>query len=400
MLERVSYNDFKQQFKSHMASEKYVFLDLKGVNAPYEDELAEAAARVVRSGRYIGGEEVERLEEKIGEVCRTPYAVAVSNGLDALRLILRASVELGRIPRGAEVIVPANTYIATVLAVRDAGLVPVLADVDLLTSNLRGGDALEALVTPRTAAVMPVHLYGRVAWDEALADMARRRGLLVVEDNAQAIGAVSPVEGLHGTFVTGGLGDAAGMSFYPTKNVGALGDAGAVTTHDAELAATVRALANYGAPRRYDNRYEGFNCRMDSIQAAMLTVKLAHLEEENADRRRRAAVYRSVISNPAVRLPLDAGEGHVYHQFVVHTDDRRRFCDYLDANGVGWDIHYAVPAHLQPCYAGSDRLVFPQGGLLVTERLAATCVSLPITRCTSMEDAAKIGKIIDGYAVL
>lgn len=383
-----------------MATRRFDFLDLKGVNAPYIDELARAAERVVRSGRYVGGEEVERLESKMCDVCGVSHTVAVSNGLDALRLILRAYVEMGRIRRGAEVIVPANTYIASVLAIRDAGLVPVLADVDPLTSNLKGGEALERLVTPRTAAIMPVHLYGQVAWDMEIADMARRYRLVVVEDNAQAVGAVSPVAGLHGTSVTGGLGDAAGMSFYPTKNIGALGDAGAVTTHDAELASVVKALANYGAPRRYNNIYEGFNCRMDPIQAAMLCVKLDHLKEENDDRRARADVYRSVIDCKGVRLPDNAGAAHVYHQFVVHVSDRSRFCSWLDNNGVGWDIHYAVPPHRQPCYAGGDKLIVPEGGLPVTELLADTCVSLPITRCTSMDDARKIGEIINGYAGL
>ena len=379
-----------------MTARRYEFLDLRGVNAPYMEELVAAAERVVRGGRYVGGEEVERLEASLRQVCGVPYAVAVSNGLDALRLILRGYVELGRMRPGDEVIVPANTYIASVLAVRDAGLVPVLADVDPLTSNIAGGDALEALITPRTAAIMPVHLYGRVAWDASLADIAERHNLIVVEDNAQAIGAVSPVAGLHGSCVTGGLGHAAGMSFYPTKNIGALGDAGAVTTHDGELAAVVRALANYGAPKRYDNVYEGFNCRMDPLQAAMLQVKLAHLREENDDRRARAAFYRSAITNGAVALPADAGEAHVYHQFVVHVADRTGFCSWLDANGVGWDIHYAVPPHRQRCYAEGG-VVVPAGGLPVTERLAATCVSLPITRCTSLADAGEIAAIINGY---
>ena len=231
----------------------YGFLDLKGVNAPYIEALAEAASRVVRSGRYVGGEEVESLERKMSDVSGAPYTVAVSNGLDALRLILRAYVELGRLRPGCGVIVPANTYIATVLAIRDAGLTPVLADVDPLSSNLKGGEVLERLIGPDTGAIMPVHLYGRVAWDDDMASIARRHNLLVIEDNAQAIGAESPAAGLFGTRLTGSLGHAAGMSFYPTKNVGALGDAGAVTTHDPQLAAMVRALANYGADRRYHN---------------------------------------------------------------------------------------------------------------------------------------------------
>ncbi len=281
---------------------KYPFLELGTVNAPYFDELEEAVVRVVRSGRYIGGKEVEVFEADLCALTGAPFAVGVSNGLDALRLILRGYVAMGEMQPGDEVIVPANTYIASVLAISDAGLTPVLAEPDVATSNL-DTTLLERYLTPRTRAVMPVHLYGRVCWDERLKIFAETHGLKVIEDNAQAIGAVAPVGGLYGRNVTGALGDAAAFSFYPTKNVGALGDAGAVTTRDGRLAAAVRALANYGSDRRYHNVYKGFNCRLDPMQAAVIRVKLAHVAEENALRRAIARVYVGGVSNQAVRLP-------------------------------------------------------------------------------------------------
>lgn len=374
---------------------KYPFLDLGPVNAPYMDDITAAMERIVRGGRYVGGAEVEQLEANLCRLTGASHAVAVSNGLDALRLILRGYVELGALKPGDEVIVPANTYIASVLAITDAGLRPVLVDPEEATSNLDVERVAEAL-TPRTRAIMPVHLYGRVCWSEALAAIARDNNLLVVEDNAQAIGAVTPVAGLHGQHTTGALGHAAGFSFYPTKNIGAMGDAGAVTTSDAELARVVRALANYGGDRRYHNVYCGFNCRMDPLQAAVLNVKLPHIDEENELRRNLADIYLSGIDNPEVRLPqrpATRGE-HVYHQFVVHVDDREAFIRHLDANGVGWDCHYAVPPHRQPCYADT----LGRGAHLpVTEQLGDTCVSLPITRCTSVDDVAAIVGIINCF---
>jgi len=376
---------------------KYPFLNLSTVNAPYLHELEQAAVAVVRSGRYVGGEEVTQLERRIAAIAQTPYAVAVSNGLDALRLILRAYVLMGRMNPGDEVIVPANTYIASILAISDAGLTPVLAEPSAATSNL-DTSRLESLIGPRTRAIMPVHLYGRVCFDATLTEQAERHNLLIIEDNAQAIGAMSVHAGVAGTHATGGLGHAAGISFYPTKNIGALGDAGAVTTHDAELARTVRALANYGADRRYHNLHLGFNCRMDAIQAAMLNVKLQHLDAENSYRRNIASIYCSRIDNPEISLPAFTSDC-VFHQFVVHTRRRAAFTAHLDANGVGWDMHYATPPHLQPCYANAaaSNLRMPAGGLPVTVQLADTCVSLPISRCTSPDDAARIAEIINAF---
>lgn len=372
---------------------KYPFLDLGTVNEPYADELIAAAERVIRSGRYIGGPEVEALESQLGEMLGAPSVVGVSNGLDALRLILRAYCETGVFKQGDEIIYPANTYIASVLAISDAGLVPVPVDVDVKTMNL-DTSLLESAVTPRTRGIMAVHLYGRVAWDDKLVECASRHGLKIIEDCAQALGARTLSKGLYDSPHAGALGDAAGISFYPTKNVGALGDGGAVVTHDAELARTVRALANYGSETRYHNIYKGFNCRLDPLQAAFLQVKLPHLDRENADRFARALAYQRTISHPDIILPYMSAEvtDNVWHQYVIRVTGgkRDRLREKLAERGVGTDIHYAVPPHCQPCYADMTH-----GPLPVTEQLAGEILSLPIATGTSVADAAEIARIIN-----
>lgn len=376
---------------------KYPFLDLTAVNAPYMDEMAAAAERVIRSGRYVGGEEVARLEAEIGERLGAPFVVGVSNGLDALRLILRAYVETGIMKSGDEVIYPANTYIASVLAISDAGLVPVAVDVDETTMNI-DTSLIEEAITERTRGIMTVHLYGRVAWDERLVDISRRHNLKIIEDCAQAFGARTLSAGLFASRHAGALGDAAGISFYPTKNIGAVGDAGAVVTHDENLARTVRALANYGSDRRYHNIYRGFNCRLDPIQAVMLRVKLPRIDDENADRFARALAYQRTITNPAVTLPYISREinDNVWHQYVIRVPAglRDSFRQQLEGKGVGTDIHYAVPPHLQPCYADMKHGLLP-----VTERLAAEVVSLPIAGALSVADTAEIGRIINAISL-
>lgn len=360
---------------------KYPFLDLKTVNAPMMAQLKEAACGVIDSGRYIGGPEVEAFEAELARKTGADHAVGVSNGLDALRLIFKAYIALGRLKPGDGVIVPANTYIASVLAVTDAGLEPVFADASLTTLNL-DEQALESAYTPEVKAVLTVHLYGRPCGGPELLDFVRRHGLLLIEDNAQALGAA-----------TGNIGDAAGVSFYPTKNIGALGDAGAVLTRHAELAVMVRTLANYGSDVRYHNIYEGYNCRLDTLQAAMLRVKLRYLEAETARRRRLAAVYETGIHHPAVRKPLmENPDPCVWHQYPVLVPDRADFRNYLNGNGVGSDVNYPTPVHLQPCYSRYSGARMP-----VAEQIARQVVCLPISACTSEADAAEISAIINAY---
>lgn len=373
---------------------KYPFLDLRHANETYMDELMAAAERVIRSGRYIGGTEIDAVEDDLAQLTSTKYAIGVSNGLDALKLIVRAYVEMGVFERGDEIIVPANTYIASLLAISDAGLVPVPVDVDIRSMNIDIRAAEEA-VSPSTKGIMTVHLYGRMAWDTDLMDMAGRHNLKIIEDCAQAIGGRATVAGINGTVEAGGLGDAAAFSFYPTKNIGALGDAGAVTTNDRVLADTVRALANYGSDRRYHNIYRGYNCRMDPLQGAMLAVKLRHTADENADRFARALAYHRTIRKDGVVTPemSNAVTDNVWHQYVIrvldgHRDQMRE--RLLDA-GVETDIHYPTPPHLQPCYAGSLR----HGPLPVTEQLSGEILSLPIGPGTSVKDAAEIAEILN-----
>lgn len=365
---------------------RYPFLDLGHVNTPYSVALKEAACRVIDSGRYVGGIENEAFERELSAFIGTDYAVGVSNGLDALRLILRGYMELGRISLGDEVIVPGNTYVATVLAITDMGLKPVFVDADPQTLNI-DTSLIEVAVTSRTRAIMTVHLYGRPAYDRVMKLVAQRHDLLIIEDNAQAIGA-----DVDGT-MTGAIGDAAAFSFYPTKNVGALGDAGAVTTNDKYLADVVKALSNYGSDRRYHNIYEGYNCRLDPIQAAFLRVKLANVYKETERRRRLAGMYESNITNPLVVKPMVDNPDHsVWHQYVVRVADREKFCNYLTCNGIGWDVHYAIPPHMQPCYSRYRTVSLP-----VTDRLAVEVVSLPMSSCTSECDVAEIATIINAY---
>lgn len=373
---------------------KYPFLDLGVLNSPFAEELKAAAARVIDSGRYIGGAEVEAFERNLATMCQVPHVVGVSNGLDALRLIFGALIELKRLKPGDKVVVPANTYIASVLALSHNGLVPVFAEPDSETHNLDTA-RLETIVNADSSikAILVVHLYGRPCYDEALARVVRNHGLILVEDNAQAIGAHATIESPYGTTATGSLGVAAGFSFYPTKNLGALGDAGAMATHDAELAATVRALANYGSEKRYHNIYCGFNCRIDPVQAAFINVKMPHLDAENAHRRAVAAVYDTVIDNPAVVKPRrDDPDISVWHQYVLCVRHREKFREYLAQNGVGTDIHYPVAPHMQPCYSAFSELPLP-----VATRLAASVVSIPVSSATSLSDACEIAHIINRY---
>lgn len=371
---------------------KYKFLDLAAANEPYIDELQEAACNVIKSGRYLRGEQTNLLEQEIAGLCEAKYCIAVSNGLDALRLILRAYIEMGVLHHEDHVIVPANTYIASVLAISDNGMTPCLCDARPDTMNM-DSSLIENLITPAATAIMPVHLYGTPCWDDELMTLAKRYDLKIIEDNAQGIGAKSDVAGINGTFTTGGLGHASAISFYPTKNLGALGDAGAVVTNDEGLAKTVRAIANYGSDTRYHNIYMGLNCRIDEIQAAMLRVKLRYLNVENMRRHEVAKTYDSYITNPLVKKPDIFDEMiQIWHQYVIRVDKRDQMRDFLEKNGVATDIHYATPPHRQPCYRRFQSYKLP-----VTNDIADHAISLPIGHPISQDDAKAIAAIINTF---
>lgn len=363
----------------------YSFLNLADANSPYICELQQAAMRVVNSGRYIGGEEVEAFERELSAAVSTDYAVGVGNGLDAMRLILRAYMEMGKLHEGDEVITSSNNYIAGILAVTDCRLKPVFVEPDLATLNLDPAK-IEAAVSGRTRVIMPVHLYGRISpVPEKFA-----REFIVMEDCAQSIGA------RFCGHPCGSLGSAGAFSFYPTKNIGALGDAGAVTTNNGELAECVRALRNYGSLRQYHNIYRGVNSRMDPIQAAMLRVKLPHMDEENALRRANAQAYDEELDNPLIikpQMPADPDE-HVWHQYVVRIvgGHRDEFRDFMAKNGVETAVHYPTAVHHQPCYEEYSGLHLP-----VAEQLAGEVVSLPVSRCTKSGDARQIARIANRF---
>jgi dTDP-4-amino-4,6-dideoxygalactose transaminase len=361
------------------------FLSLKDVTAQHSAEINEAVTRVVNSGWYLQGKENEQFEKDYSEYIGTKYTVGCANGLDALIWIFRAYVELGVMKPGDEVIVPANTYIASILAITENGLKPVLVEPKANTLEI-DDDLIEAAVTPKTKAICIVHLYGRCAYTEKIGAICKKYGLKLVEDNAQAHGC-----SFNGS-KTGSLGDAAGHSFYPGKNLGALGDGGAVTTDDEELAKAIRALANYGSQRKYVFKYAGRNSRLDEIQAAVLDVKLKYLEEGNSHRREIAHYYYEHISNPLVTLPdLLPDEQNVYHLFpvIVGGGKRDALHDYLAENGIGTVIHYPIAPHKQECYA-KEPWNNPQLSLPITERLADEELSLPIGPTITLEEAKEV----------
>ena len=365
---------------------KVKFLDLKAVTALHGDEVREAVTSVVDSGWYLQGDAVAGFERNYAAYVGTRNAIGVANGLDALTLILRAMLELGRLKPGDEVIVPANTYIATILAVTENGLTPVLVEPDPVTMQLDGKRMRQA-VSPRTRAVMLVHLYGRCAYTEEIGDICRENNLALIEDNAQAHGCR-----YHGRR-TGSLGLAAAHSFYPGKNLGALGDGGAVTTDDDELAEVIRAIANYGSTRKYVFRYVGRNSRLDEIQAAVLDVKLRHLDADNARRVEIAEKYLWGVRNPLISLP-DRGEpdGNVYHIFPIRCDRRDELQRYLADNGVQTLIHYPIPPHRQECYSGWSSLSLP-----VTESIHATELSLPMSPVLSDADVQMVIDFLNAF---
>ena len=363
------------------------FLSLKDVTALYEAEINEAVARVVHSGWYLQGPENEAFEKNYSQFIGTKYTIGCANGLDALIWIFRAYIEMGVMKPGDEVIVPANTYIATILAITENGLVPVLVEPDINTLQI-DDSLIEEAITPRTRAITIVHLYGRLAWTEKIAHLCKKYNLKLIEDNAQAHGCKTP-DGR----VTGSLGDAAGHSFYPGKNLGALGDGGAVTTNDSELARVVRTLANYGSSRKYVFDYTGRNSRLDEIQAAVLNVKLRHLADANNARRAIAGRYIKGIKNPLIAMPVTLpAEQNVFHLFPVLCERRDELQAYLQENGVQTIIHYPIPPHKQVCYKEWNGMSLP-----VTEAIHARELSLPIGPAISIEDADKVVEIINNF---
>lgn len=373
---------------------KIPFLSLKDVTAIHAAEINEAVSRVVNGGWYLQGKENEKFEKDYSEFIGSKYTVGCANGLDALIWIFRAYVEMGVLKSGDEIIVPANTYIATILAITENGLIPVLVEPKPNTLEI-DDDLIEAAITDKTKAIAIVHLYGRCAYTDKIGDLCKKYNLKLVEDNAQAHGC-KHTDGR----VTGSIGDAAGHSFYPGKNLGALGDGGAVTTNDPELAAAIRALANYGSQKKYVFKYTGRNSRLDEIQAAVLDVKLKYLVEDNAKRKVVAHYYYEHINNPLITLPdLLPDEQNAYHLFpiiVSGKENRNRLHDYLEQNGVGTVCHYPIAPHKQECYA-KEGWNTPQLSLPITERLADEELSIPIGPSITMEEVAQIVKLINNF---
>lgn len=369
------------------------FLSLKDVTALHGAEINEAVSRVVNGGWYLQGRENEEFEKHYSEFIGTKYTVGCANGLDALIWIFRAYIEMGVMQPGDEVIVPANTYIATILAITENGLTPILIEPRLNTLEI-ADNLIEAAITPKTKAIAIVHLYGRDAYTEKIGAICKKYNLKLVEDNAQAHGC-KHTDGC----VTGSIGDAAGHSFYPGKNLGALGDGGAVTTNDPELAATVRALANYGSQRKYVFKYAGRNSRLDEIQAAVLDVKLKYLIEDNAHRKEVAHYYYEHINNPLITLPDRLPDAqNVYHLFPILVGGGKRdvLHDYLEQHGVGTMIHYPIPPHHQECYA-REAWNTPRHSLPITEQLAAEELSLPIGPSITEEEVAYVVETLNTF---
>jgi dTDP-4-amino-4,6-dideoxygalactose transaminase len=364
------------------------FLDLKGINLQYESELLEAFNRVLHSGWYIKGKELELFEKEFAQYCGVKHCIGVANGLDALILIIEAYKILGLFKDGDEIIVPSNTYIASILAISRNNLIPVLAEPDLHTFNIDPG-LVKALITPKTKGILAVHLYGQTADIDPLRELCAEYNLKLIEDAAQSQGA--KYKGVR----AGNLGDAAGFSFYPGKNLGALGDAGAITTNDDQLADVIVALHNYGSKIKYENLYAGVNSRLDELQAAFLRVKLVHLDDENSRRGLVANRYLSELDNPLIRLPQVADYGdHIWHIFAVRLQNglRDHFRDYLASYEIQTVVHYPIPPHKQRAYQSFNEISFP-----LAEAIHSDVISLPMSPVMTHQEIDRVIEVCNAY---
>ena len=362
------------------------FLDLKKVNQPYSVEIEAAVKRVLNSGWYINGQEKERFEKNFANFIGSAYSIGVANGLDALRIIIRAYIELGVFKKGDEILVPANTFIASIIAITDNGLIPVLIEADKDSLQIDENE-IEKSINSKTKALMLVHLYGQSSFTKKIIKLSKKYNLKIIEDNAQAHGC--KFEGK----TTGSIGDAAAHSFYPGKNLGALGDAGAITTSDSELAITMRTLSNYGSRVKYVSEYTGYNSRLDEIQAAILDVKLKYLDIDIEKRKKIADLYLKTIINPRIKLPIvNNMDSHVFHLFPILTEKRDDLQSYLKENGIQTLIHYPIPPHKQKCYKEMNHLSFP-----VTEKIHNNELSLPIGPEILLEEVVFISDTINNW---
>lgn len=363
------------------------FLDLKKINNRFSEELKSVSNSVIDSGWYLLGDNVQRFENQLANYIGSSHAITCANGLDALKLILLGYIELGLIQKGDEIIVPANTYIASILAITETGLKPILVDACLDNYNINTS-LIKDYITNRTKAILTVHLYGQIAYDSVIQELKNTHNLLIIEDNAQAIGAE------YKSIKAGALGDAAAFSFYPGKNLGALGDSGAVTTNDSKLKEVIKAIANYGSQKKYYNQFKGMNSRMDELQAAILNVKLKYLDSDNDIRRKIANDYLMGITNERIILPkVTYTFNHVWHLFVIRTVNRERLQEYLKNNGIETLIHYPIPPHKQECYKGS----FKREDLKNTELIHRQVLSLPISPVMTNLEVTKVIEVLNQY---
>lgn len=362
------------------------FLDIQKITNKNSKEIHDEVSRIIDSGWYLLGDENKRFEKNYSDFIGTKHSINVANGLDALRLIIKAYVEMGVFETGDEIIVPANTYIASILAITDNRLKPILVEPDILSYQI-DDSKIEQHISPRTKGIMIVHLYGQCAFTEKIGEICKKYNLKLIEDNAQSTGCV--FKGRR----TGSLGDAAGHSFYPGKNMGALGDSGAVTTDNDQLAETVRALANYGSGEKYVFDYQGLNSRMDEIQAAILNVKLKYIDSDNQYRKSIAKYYLDNISNSNIIVPIISDwDAHVCHLFVVRTKNRDMLLQHLADNGIQALTHYPIPPHKQKAYKEWNTMSFP-----ITEKIHNEVVSLPISQVISEEEAQKVVNAINTF---